>query len=144
MGLIWIHENAITLDHPAIDVAGDGAHAIFIWDTDRHDRRGYSLKRRVFIYECAADLGIEIVTGDPYSVLVSRAKGRPIFTAHTDDPDYQEVFEKLNEAENFNPIKAKAFVDIPDDIDTKRFFRFWNRVRKSAVNPNAHDINSDI
>jgi len=55
--LIWVHEDAITLDHPVSQAAGPHAQAIFIWDTEEHDRRNYSAKRRVFIYECAQDTG---------------------------------------------------------------------------------------
>ncbi len=133
MNLIWVHEDAITLDHPVFSAAGPEASPIFIWDTDEHDRRGYSAKRRVFIYECAHDLNIPIYTGDPYDVLTALSDGGRIYAAASPDPYIRNVISDLRDHHDVITIEAPELAQIPDDTDTKRFFRFWNRAKKSAM-----------
>lgn len=125
----------MTLDHPAIQAAGEGAEIVYIWDTERHDAKEYSLKRRVFIYETALDLGVKIIPGHPYNVLREIAGELPIFTAWSPDPDYREIISDLRDTHEVTVIEAPGLVSVPDDVDTARFFRFWNRAKKSAMTP---------
>ncbi len=133
MRLIWIHEDAMTLDHPVVVAAGDEAKPIFIWDTVRHDHLGYSLKRRMFIYESVLDLDIPIYAGDTYASLMELSAGQPIYAADTPDPYVQDMLRRLRETQEVFVIDAPAFVDIPEGTDTKRFFRFWNQAKASAM-----------
>ncbi len=133
MSLIWIHEDAITLDHPVMDAAGSHAEPIFIWDTDRHDTLGYSLKRRMFIYECALDLNIPIYANNPYTVLTALSKGRAIYAANSPDPHIKDILSDLNESYDVVIIEAPSLTQVPDDTETGRFFRFWNKAKKTAL-----------
>jgi len=135
MSVVWIHEDEMTLDHPAITMAGEGAEIVFIWDTERHDAKAYSLKRRVFIYECAVDLGVKIIPGNPFNILREMAGEQLIYTAWSPDPDYREIIADLRDTHEVKVIEAPGLVNVPDDVDTKRFFRFWNRAKKSAMTP---------
>ncbi len=143
MSVIWIHEDAITLDHPAVTMAGEGAEIIFIWDTERHDEKAYSLKRRVFIYECALDLGVKIMAGHPYNVLRELVGEQTIYTAWSPDPDYREIIADLRDTHEVKVIEAPGLVSVPDDVDTKRFFRFWNRAKKSAMTRSHQVLESE-
>lgn len=127
--LVWIHEDAIRASHPVMDVAGEGAQAVFIWDTSLHQAREYSLKRLVFIYECAAALDIPIYAGRTEDILAQLAEGRPIYAARTPDLMYRDIIEDLEITE----VDDDVFIDIPSDTDVKRFFRFWKMARKSAL-----------
>lgn len=133
MTLIWVHEDAITLDHPVTQAAGADAQAIFIWDTDEHDRREYSAKRRVFIYECAHDLNIPIYAGDPYEILKALADGGSVYTVSTPDPYINSIISNLRDDLEVITIDAPELAQIPANTDTGRFFRFWNRARKTAL-----------
>lgn len=133
MTLIWVHEDAITLDHPVSQAAGPHAQAIFIWDTEEHDRRNYSAKRRVFIYECAHDLNIPIYVGDPYVVLKRLADAGCIYTTSTPDPYINAVISDLRADLEVITIDGPELAKIPANTDTGRFFRFWNRAKKSAL-----------
>lgn len=145
MSVVWIHEDMMTLNHPAVQMAGEDAERIFIWDTKLHDDKAYSLKRRVFIYECALDLGVKIVEGDPYKVLKDLAEEETIYTAWSPDPDYREIIEDLRDTHEVKVIEAPGLVMVPDDVDTARFFRFWNRVKKSAMtSSNAHQESDSL
>ena len=133
MSVVWVHEDAITLDHPAVATVGPDARPVFIWDTAEHDRREYSLKRRVFIYECAHDLNIPIYAGDPYEILTALANRSPIYAAGSPSPYINEVLSALRENQDVVVVDAPRLAHIPANTDTGRFFRFWNRAKKSAL-----------
>jgi len=138
MNIVWIHEDAITLDHPVMDAAGRAAQPIFIWDTKEHDCREYSAKRRVFIYECAHDLGVPIYTGDPHEILPALANGGRIFAAESSDSYIRDVISGLSEEYNAVMVAAPDLTQIPENTDTGRFFRFWNQAKKSALTHSSH------
>lgn len=133
MSLVWVHEDAMTLDHPALSAAGSGARPIFIWDTQEHDRREYALKRRVFIYECAHELNIPIYAGEAYSVLTALAQGDTIYAASSPDPYIRDILTDLRNEHDVVIVDTPQLASIPANTDTGRFFRFWNRAKKSAM-----------
>lgn len=133
MSVIWVHEDAMTLDHPVFEAAGSQARPVFIWDTEEHDRRGYSFKRRVFIYECAHDLDIPIYAGNPYDILTALADGETVYAAGSPAPYIIEVLSDLRDSQDVKVVEAPRLAYIPADTDTGRFFRFWNRAKKSAL-----------
>lgn len=133
MSVIWVHEDAMSLDHPIVKAAGPHARPVFIWDTEEHDRRAYSAKRRVFIYECAHDLDIPIYTGDPYEVLMELGKGGTIYAATSSDPYINGIISDLRNTLGVVTVEAPDLAQIPANTDTTRFFRFWNRAKKSAL-----------
>jgi len=140
MTLIWVHEDAITLNHPVMVAAELGAQPIFIWDTNQHDRREYSAKRRVFIYECAHDLNIPIYAGDPYEILKALANSGSIYTASTPDPYINAVISDLRADLDVITVDAPELAQIPANTDTGRFFRFWNRAKKTALTHSTDHI----
>lgn len=141
MNLVWVHEDAITLDHPVMEAAGDDANPIFIWDTKRHDNLDYSLKRRMFIYECALDLSIPIYADDPLTVLSSLSSGDEVYTAASVDPYVQNIIGNLRKLSKVVVVEAPIFADVPANVDTARFFRFWNQAKRSAL---THSQNTDF
>lgn len=138
MSLVWIHEDAISLDHPVVSLAGETAHPVFIWDSTEHDRRDYTLKRRLFIYECAHDLDIPIYAGDPFEILTALADGGPIYAARSADPYIRDILSDLKAEHDVKTVEGPQLAFVPEDTDTGRFFRFWNRVKKSALTPSSH------
>jgi hypothetical protein len=144
MNLVWVHEDAISLDHPAALAAGPSARAIFIWDTEEHDRRGYTLKRRVFIYECALDLDIPIYVGDAFEVLSSLSEGHTkIYAAASVDPYILGVLKDLRDEHQIEVVDAPRLANVPANTDTGRFFRFWNRARKSALTHSRDSLTAE-
>ena len=145
MSLVWIHEGAMTLNHTAVVAAGPSARPIFIWDTEDHDRRGYTLKRRVFIYECALALNIPIFAGRAYDVLAQLSEegvddGITIYAAGSPDPYIRDVLSDLSETQDVKIFDAPRLAEIPANTDTGRFFRFWNRARKSALTQSQDNL----
>jgi hypothetical protein len=121
------------LDHPVLIAAGPAAQPVFIWDTREHDRRNYSLKRRVFIYEAAIDLNIPIYAGDAYEMLLALSSEDKIYAAASADPHIRDVLSDLGDNRMVEMITAPKLAQVPANTDTGRFFRFWNRARKSAL-----------
>ncbi len=140
MTLIWIHEDAITLDHPVVQAAGPTAKPVFVWDTDEHDRRGYSLKRRVFIYECALALEVPIYAGEALDVLSSLSGEGKIYAAATADPYINGVLSDLRRHHRVEVLDSPQLAYVPANTDTGRFFRFWNRARKSALTHSKENL----
>jgi hypothetical protein len=140
VSLIWVHEDAITLDHPIVNAAGVDARPVFIWDTAEHDRREYSLKRRVFIYECAHDLDIPIYAGDPCEILRALPDGETLYAAESPDPYIRQVLSDLRDSHEVVVIDARGLAEIPPNTDTGRFFRFWNKAKKSALTHSSETL----
>ena len=143
MSIVWLHEDAITLDHPAVTAAGPDAQPVFIWDTEEHDRRNYSFKRRVFIYECAHDLNVPIYAGNPYEILTTLAQGGAIYAAGSPAPYVKEALSDLQDSHEVVIIDAPRLAHIPANTDTGRFFRFWNRAKKSALTHSSETLVED-
>lgn len=131
--IIWINFDAMTLNHPVVDAGGPDAQAVFIWDDAEFNARDYSLKRRVFIFECAQDLGVPIYAGDPVDILSALAGEGTILTARTPDPYVRDVLADLRDTNTVRVIETPALAVVPEGTDTGRFFRFWNRAKRSAL-----------
>ena len=145
MNFVWIHEDAISLEHPAVLAAGPSACPIFIWDTEEHDRRGYTLKRRMFIYECALDLDIPIYAGDAFEVLSTLSEdGTKIYAAASADPYIRGVLADLRDDHDVVVLEMPQLAHVPANTDTGRFFRFWNRARKSALTHSQDSLTAPI
>lgn len=132
--LIWLHEEALRVDHPVFKAAGEGAEAVFIWDDAYFKSEGYSLKRLVFIYELLADLNITCLKGETQAVLRGYAQGRDIFVPKTPNPRFKAIMASLV---GVSVIPDTPLVIVPDDVDLRRFFRFWNKAKKSALSPSV-------
>jgi len=153
---IWVHEDALTYHHPVFEVAAEAdkaARAIFVWDATYFERQNYSLKRLTFIYECLVDLRkqesetpIEIFCGDTQTVLAGlteqaaedksaqNAYGKAaLFLADTPNPAFLAIADKLSQNMSVEIVQNVSFIEAPDDVDMTRFFRFWNRSRRSAL-----------
>lgn len=134
--LIWIHEDALRLDHPVFERAGDAAEAVFIWDPAYFQSEGYSRKRLTFIYECLQDLNLTLYHGNTAQILSALADDRPIFMAETPNPALRSVAQNLRDnGFDVHIIADKPFAVVPPDTDMGRFFRFWNKARKTAMVP---------
>ena len=131
--LIWIHEDALRADHPVFTAAGDGADAIFIWDDAYFSTQGYSFKRLVFIYECLMELPVTLYKGDMATVLSELINGRALYVPTTPNPDFQAVMSTLSKTTKVHLVAETPLTFIETEPNMKRFFRYWNKARKSAL-----------
>lgn len=128
--LIWLHHDALSLHHPVFKAAPKDARSIFIWDADDLARRNWSLKRCVFVLECLAEMDVDIVRGDALTVL-TQFDADNVFMAETPDPYFRQVATQIRETLTIVP--AETFVTLPEGADMGRFFRYWNKAKRSAL-----------
>ena len=131
--VVWVHIDALSRDHPVFARAGEGARAVFVWDAADMARRGWTLKRCVFVMECVEDMGVEVIEGSYAEVLAGLGAGR-ILTADTPDPALRAAADAVAGLER---VPGRPLTDIPATTDMGRFFRFWNKARRSVLTPTA-------
>lgn len=137
--LIWLHDEALRADHPVFAAAPDApdTRCVFIWDDALFQEMHYGLKKLIFIYEALMTLPVDIIAGDTETVLRDLADGGPVFTAETSNPRYAAVMERLARDCECRRIPDEPFVQLSSTPDLKRFFRYWNKARKSAMQPHG-------
>ncbi|MEL6686986.1 MAG: hypothetical protein AAFP97_05135 [Pseudomonadota bacterium] len=137
--IVWVHWEALSEDHPVFSAAPDDARRIFGWDADDLARRDWSLKRCVFVLECLEDMGVEIMEGRPSDVL-NDLNSSSVFTATSPDPYIRQEITKIEA--DVSVIKAEPFASVPENVDMKRFFRYWNKAKKTVLLPTENQTYS--
>ena len=134
--LVWIHEDALRADHPAILQAGKDAELYFIWDDHYLQTMDYSFKRLTFIYETLCELPLRICKGDTLqtlSALMDDTQAECIYIPATPNPELKRRIQQLAVKYNITVVEDIPFVTLPGDPDIKRFFRYWNKAKKVAM-----------
>lgn len=129
--ICWIHEKALSRAGHA-----PSARAVFIWDDAYFQRRNYSLKRLVFIYETLCTLDIEILRGDTLDVLGKLAP-KTITVTPTTDPGANALIQTICTHFHVEMVAPAPFVPTLETVDVKRFFRYWNKASKHALRKNG-------
>jgi len=130
----WIHDEALGADHPVFTDGGENCRSVFIWDETYFKAMHYGFSRLVFIYEALCELQVDIIRGDTVAILteLTGENGR-IITAHTPT---QELLQRIAALRQIMPVKLvreEDFVRLASPPDLRRFFRYWNKARKSAM-----------
>ena len=143
--LVWLHEGALRLTHPVFAAVGPDAAAIFIWDKDRLAASHVGIKRQLFIYETLAEMSesrsLDIHEGRAEDVLPRLAAqagaGRVLLPASPDPALLAEIGAIRRVAPDLEivEIEETPFVTMATTPDLGRFFRYWNKAKKSALRP---------
>ena len=132
MELFYIHDKALGNDCSIFFRTNSETKAVFIWDDYYFKQRGYSLKRLVFIYETLCSMPVDIIygtTGDVINMLAPKK----IITSFTADLPIQKIFKDISKQFELEFVYQPSFSHIDDSIEFKRFFKYWNKARKSAL-----------
>ena len=134
--LIWCHEDSLRINHPVFKAADGDCRAIFIWDDSHWRTMGFGFKKLHFIYETAANMGIDILKGDSVetlqAVMVEVGADR-LLVADTPNPYLQGYISAISKKINVKVIADETFVTLDRLPKAKRFFRYWNKVKKQAM-----------
>ena len=143
--LVWLHEGALRLTHPVFAVGGPDAATIFIWDRDRLAASHVGIKRQLFIYETLAEMSesrsLDIHEGRAEEVLPRLAAqagaGRVLVPSSPDLALRAEIGAIRRAVPDLEivEIEETPFVTLANTPDLGRFFRYWNKARKSALRP---------
>lgn len=135
--MVWVHEDALRQDHPVFAAAGRDAECVFVWDDAYFQSQNYSLKRLVFIYECLMDLNVTLYQGEASDVLSQISVDFRIYTARSHNPYIRDTLRALPHDVDIRVIEETPLTEIAANADMGRFFRYWNRARKSALSING-------
>ena len=143
--LVWIHEGALRLTHPVFAAGGPDAATVFIWDRDRLAASHVGIKRQLFIYETLAEMSesrsLDIHEGRAEEVLPRLAAqagaGRVLVPSSPDLALRAEIGAIRRAVPDLEivEIEETPFVTLANTPDLGRFFRYWNKARKSAIRP---------
>ena len=138
--LYWMHEEALRLDHPAALQAGNDAHMFFIWDDDYLQRMDYGFHRLHFIYEALCALNIPIYKGNIHEVIIElkhMQHSTILWCADTPNPALRGIIDGLQTEITLIRTPDTAFVTLSKAPDLHRFFRYWNKAEKLALQHNG-------
>ena len=143
--LVWLHEGALRLTHPVFAAGGPDAATIFIWDRDRLAASHVGIKRQLFIYETLAEMSesrsLDIHEGRAEEVLprlAAQAGAHRVLVPSSPDPALRAEIGAIRRAApdlEIVEIEETPFVTLANTPDLGRFFRYWNKARKSALRP---------
>mgnify|MGYP005730085639 FL=1 len=143
--LVWLHEGALRLTHPVFAAGGPDAATIFIWDRDRLAASHVGIKRQLFIYETLAEMSesrsLDIHEGRAEEMLprlVAQAVAGRVLVPSSLDPALRAEIGAIRRAVpdlEIVEIEETPFVTLANTPDLGRFFRYWNKARKSALRP---------
>ena len=143
--LVWLHEGALRLTHPVFAAGGPDAATVFIWDRDRLAASHVGIKRQLFIYETLAEMSesrsLDIHEGRAEEVLPRLAAqagaGRVLVPSSPDLALRAEIGAIRRAVPDLEivEIEETPFVTLANTPDLGRFFRYWNKARKSAIRP---------
>ena len=141
--LVWLHEGALRLTQPVFASGGPDAATIFIWDRDRLAASHVGIKRQLFIYETLAEMSescsLDIHEGRAEEVLprlAAQAGAGRVLVPSSPDPALRAEISAIRRAApglEIVEIEETPFVTLAKTTDLGRFFRYWNKARKSAL-----------
>ena len=131
MNLILLNEDNLSSNHPVFQIAEEDGYfkTVFIFDEDYLNQTQYSFKRIVFIYECLKQIDCEIYKGATKEVIDHLAP-KKIFIPNTINPFFNKTYSKLSKAYQIEIINQTKLIELENQPDLKRFFRYWNKAKK--------------
>ena len=127
--MIWAHADCLNRLAPPFREFPE-AESVFVLDPEQMDSDDWALKRIVFLYESALDIGCEVRKGDTTSELLwaARASGcDTIVTAESPDPAFQRICTELRKSVKLEVLPAKATDVESPEIDLRQYFGYWKK-----------------
>ena len=141
--LIWLHEGALRRTHPVFAMAAPAASALFIWDHNRFTAGHVGARRQLFIHQTLAELDVDIYQGDAADLvpqLIAAQGAHRLLVPASPDPEIMTQLAAIRRAMpdvTVELVEDTAFVSLAKEPDLARFFRYWNKARKSALRPHG-------
>ena len=107
---------------------------VYIIDSDIQEGYEISEKVQLYRYQLAEQAGAEIYQGKTLDILEEIHQKTPISTIITKStfrPVYQTLFQKIKQSHNLELI-PDYFLSTNNYLQSaKRFFQYWNKVKKN-------------
>ena len=135
--LLWVHTDSLNPDSAMLTAHPDSP-AVFVWDTDWLTNSGITLKRIVFLAECLQEMPgtIEFRWGEPATELMAAANAcgaKYVVAQRTPDPRLRAAAAAVQQQFPVVWYDPPAFVEETRGFDLKRFSRYWQRAKTSAM-----------
>lgn len=127
--VFWVHDKSLNIKF--LDTISPHIRPVFIWDDMYFRRRGYSLKRLVFIYESLCTLPLEIIRGDVIETLLV-LNPKKVKVLYTVDSEIMSLTLRISEKLDVEQLRPREFVQVSGKYNFKRFFNYWNKAKKTA------------
>lgn len=125
--ILWLHDKALRHDYAQLY---PNTKIIHIWDDDYYQQRQYALKRLVFIYETLCEIpNIEIIHGKISDIC---ATADTVMIPDTADSVIKQYCKIIANITNIEMMPINDFVHIGDGYEFTRFFKYWNKAKKTA------------
>ena len=134
--IIWLHEKALSNDHPVFKDPYQSTRTIYIWDNGYLKKRNYSLKKLVFLYETLCSLPVEIIEGDTLEVLKS-FEVELILIPQTPDSYIKAIVQQLSLSKATLEVPETTFSSFATGKKMGRFFKYWKVAKKKAFLKNG-------
>lgn len=137
--LVWIHTDALNPKSPIL-AQNPSAPAVFIWDETWLRDAHISSKRTDFLAQCLAEMPphLEQRRGIVLTELLAAAKAAGadhILTHSTVDPTLRAAIASAERTLPVVVVPPPVFADDSRGFDLKRFSRYWQKARASAMRP---------
>ena len=132
--LVWLHEDALRETHPVLANLSDNDVVFMVWDNDYFKQTDYGYNRLAFIYEAMSSLPFDFYEGSVVDII--RQLGLDKATNQLKVPKSSNIYLRqiCDQLHDFSidfvadePFVVKSKVGVE-----KRFFRYWNKVKKQA------------
>jgi hypothetical protein len=130
--LVWLHDEALSGTHPVFSTAPKNSRVIFIWDEAIFQKRNWSLKRLVFLYESLCDLKVEILRGDT-ELIFNQFSNLKIYVAESADPVTRAQIQSVAKTRPVQIVPNQIFAEFKSYKEPQRFFQYWKKIEASAL-----------
>lgn len=142
--VVWVHDFSMRPGSPAFRAAGPaGAPGVFVFDEDWIARERLSVKRLVFLYECAIEMGLEIRRGNVVAAVLDFARERGasrVLTVECASPRVAAQVEALRRRIRVDAAPDDVLVDLAGrEPDLRRFSRYWSTAQWRALTPTPRE-----
>lgn len=134
--IIWLHPECLRPDHPVFNAAPADAQVLFVWDDAWLRDQNMSLKRLVFLYEAVCGLPATILAGETIAT-IKALQPKAIYTVPARHPAIQDLTHNLEVIAPVTQVSDAYFADAPTGQRFRRFFKYWNSIKKEALQPNG-------
>ena len=134
MRIAWMHPDCLRAGWFRPD-----DQAVFIFDDEYLTASGWGLKRILFVYETLLELPVAIHRGPTIpalAALITSSQATGVVTAETPDPWLRKrigALSGLSGLTTVDIVPAPSFVELPGNIDLKRFSRYWAKAERKLL-----------
>ena len=133
--IVWVHTESLSPTSAALAAYPD-APAVLVWDEASPVQRELGLKRMVFLYESAIETRAHMRRGDTEEALLAFAEAHDadgIVTTESPSPHFARLVSTVSQHMPVCVLEETPLVDREGAFDLRRFSRFWERARESAL-----------